>query len=171
MRELTNQDIMFIIAGVLNVVGIVGSFVPALPGPPLALAAMILCCVAYPSTIMIVLTVMMALLVVALAITDYLAPGYMAKKAGGSKRAEWGANIGLFIGLFFLPWGIVIGPFVGAFIGQISEYSGEFEWKKSFVVASYTLMSLLVTSFFKFMACLLMLAICIVDVVIYYYNL
>lgn len=168
MRELTSQDIMFMIAGVLNIAGIVGSFVPALPGPPLALVAMILCCIATPGPVFIILTVMMALLVVALSIVDYLAPGYMAKKAGGSKRAEWGANIGLFIGLFFLPWGIVIGPFIGAFIGQVSEYAGNVEWKKSFVVASYTLMSLLLTSFFKLMACLLMLVICVVYVVMYY---
>ena len=51
--------ILFIIAALLNLIGILGTIVPALPGPPLSFVGMVLCCISAPHPIMIVLTVLM----------------------------------------------------------------------------------------------------------------
>ena len=50
-------------------------------------------------------------------IGDYLLPGIITKRGGGSKEATRGATIGLLLGLITGP-GMFIGAFVGAFIGQ-----------------------------------------------------
>lgn len=162
------QDMLFVLAAVLHVIGIIGSFLPVLPGPPLSLIAMILCCVAFPNPLMIIMTILMAILVIFLFVLDYIAPGIMAKKAGGCKKAEYLANVGLFIGMFFLPWGLVIGPFVGAFLGQALNDKKAMHWRQSFEVALYSLVSIIVTSLFKCYACIIMLIICIVDAIFYY---
>jgi uncharacterized protein YqgC (DUF456 family) len=53
-------------------------------------------------------------------LADYLLPGYIAKRGGGSKAASKGATIGLLVGLITGP-GMFVGAFIGAFIGQYSS--------------------------------------------------
>lgn len=161
-------EILFILALILHVIGIAGSFLPVLPGPPLSWLAMVLCCIATPNPFMIVMTILMAVLVIFLVVFDYIAPGILTKKAGGCKKAEWGANIGLFVGMFFIPWGMLIGPFVGSFIGQILNFEGKKQWKKAVSVAFNSLLSIVVTSMFKCLACILMLFICAVNAIVHY---
>lgn len=165
--ELSAQDILFIIAGVLNIIGIIGALVPALPGPPLSFAGMVLCCIATPNWIMVTLSIMTLIMVVGLAIIDYLAPGWMANKAGGSKKSIWGANIGLVVGLFYAPWGLIIGPFLGALVGELIENN---DFKRAVKIAAFTICSILLSSMFKLIACLIIFIICIIDASVYYLN-
>ncbi len=112
------------IAGfLLIVVGLFGSALPVLPGPPLAWAGYLLLkwtpyiddrLSAYNTSLWILL-----FFVILVTILDYVVPVLGTKKWGGSKAGMWGATIGLVIGLFLGPIGIIFGPFFGAFLGEL----------------------------------------------------
>lgn len=112
-----------ILAGVLAVVGIIGSVVPGLPGPPLSWLGML--CVYFchgsnsdgdPMTLRCLL--LWLVITVVISVLDYVVPAYMTKVTGGHKAASRGAVIGLLAGLFFTPVGMILGSILGAFIGE-----------------------------------------------------
>ena len=112
-----------ILAVVLALAGIIGSIVPALPGPPLGWLAML--CVFFcngsnaagePMTLTCLLVWLGITIIVT--ILDYVVPAYMTKATGGHKAASRGAAIGLIVGMFFTPVGMILGSLAGAFIGE-----------------------------------------------------
>ena len=114
--------IIGIIVIFLLVIGIIGSFVPAIPGPPISYGALLLShFYVYPVSNEDFLW-LMAVVVISVTIFDFWVQVYGVKKFGGSKKAINGSIIGLIIGLIFLPGiGIILGPFIGAFIGAKME--------------------------------------------------
>lgn len=123
------MDILLITLGAICIlVGIIGSFIPVIPGPPLSWLGLLLL---YNTEQVpfdpwfIVVTGAIALLATLL---DYYLPVAGTKKYGGSKRGVWGAIIGLFIAIFFPilgPFGILIWPFLGAFLGELSQQKSQ----------------------------------------------
>jgi len=113
-------DILLVILGIGCIfLGLVGCFLPVLPGPPLSYAGLILLQVTrygnYSSTFLII----MAVITVIITVVDYFIPIWGTKKFGGTKSGITGSTIGLIAGLFFPPVGIIIGPFLGAVIGEL----------------------------------------------------
>ena len=160
----TTDIILLIVSALLHIVGLVGSLIPVLPGAPLCFAGMVLCAIVFPHPVMITLTVVMGLLVLIGMIVDYVAPSILTDKAGGSKYAIWGANIGLVVGLiFFAPFGVIICPFLGAFIGEVIS---SHKFGHSMKIAAYTFLSFVIGTLFKFILCVVMLCICIGCVVV-----
>lgn len=158
-------DILFLCAAVLNVVGLAGTVVPGLPGPPLSFVGLVLCCIADPNPIIIVLSVVMFFLVLIVTILDFVVPGWLTNKVGGCKKAVWGATIGLFVGLFYAPFGLILGPFIGAFAG---EYIDSHKAKQSLKVAAYTFLSIIVGTMFKLVTCIAILLMCTGNAIWYY---
>ena len=115
------MDVVLLIVGFLLVLtGIVGSFLPVLPGPPLAWFGLLLlyCIDAIPMNYWILGSTLAITLVIS--VLDYTIPAQGTKRFGGSKYGIWGTNIGLVVGIFApIPGGFIIGPFVGAFIGEL----------------------------------------------------
>ena len=145
--------ILIVLAVVLALTGIVGAILPALPGPPLCWASMLItyfACSPYISSavlwIMLILTIISQVL-------DYIAPIWMAKAGGGSKAAITGSTVGLLLGLFCLPVGIIIGPLVGAFAGEMlsTHKTGQ-----AVRVALLSFLSFLLSTGFKLVLCLAM---------------
>ncbi|NQW37206.1 MAG: DUF456 domain-containing protein [Flavobacteriales bacterium] len=115
------MDILFLLLGLLlMLLGLIGAFIPVLPGPLTSWAGLLLLSFTKAvdlSTSFLTITFSIALLVWLL---DYFIPALGTKKFGGSKKGIIGSTIGLILGLiFFPPLGIIIGPFVGAFIGEL----------------------------------------------------
>lgn len=113
-------DIILIVLSVICLItGLIGCFLPMLPGPPIAYVGLLLLHatdkVQYSTHQLLV----WLLLVVIVHILDYFTPMLGSKYSGGSKWGSWGCITGTIVGLFFLPWGIVIGPFLGAVIGEL----------------------------------------------------
>ena len=109
-----------VIAWILLIVGVVGSVIPIIPGPPLGfLGVVVLHFTAYadvPSWFFIVF----GILVILVTVLDYFIPVWGTKKFGGTRSGKIGSIVGVFAGLFLLPpIGIIIGPFLGAFIGEM----------------------------------------------------
>lgn len=101
-------------------VGVAGSFLPGIPGPPLVLAAGIVHRLIYgeASASITVLIVMAALMVFSLAL-DYVATLVGARKLGATWRGVVGAGVGGIVGIFLGPVALVLGPFVGAVLFEM----------------------------------------------------
>lgn len=117
---------LIIVAIALALIGIAGSIIPGLPGPPLSWAGLLIlgvCTTAaeYTTTFLIITGAVAAIIT----ILDYIIPSMSTKKHGGSKAGVWGCNIGLVISIIGLPFGpqgllgVIVWPFVGALIGEL----------------------------------------------------
>ena len=111
-----------IIIGILLFVGIIGCFVPVIPGPPISYLGLLVFHFFSSYAIKEDILWFMAFVVIVTTVFDLWVQIYSVKKFGGTKKAVNGSIIGLIIGIFFLPpFGIIIGPFLGAFIGARIE--------------------------------------------------
>ena len=119
--------ILCIVAGVLLLVGFIGTFVPVLPGAPLAWAGLLAAYFSQYNEISLLCLIITAVIAVIVSIADNFLPVTMTKKFGGSKYATTGATIGLIIGFFTGPWGIILGPFFGALVGEFINKKGSNE--------------------------------------------
>jgi len=123
------MDVVLIVAGViLLILGIAGSFVPVLPGPPLSYISLLLLQFTSYHPFTARFLVIWALVTAAVFVLDYVVPAYGTKVFGGTKKGQWGALIGVFIGIFFFPpIGLIVGPFLGALVGEMlaGKQSGE----------------------------------------------
>lgn len=111
--------ILFIVAGLLFFVGVMGSVIPGLPGTPLCWGGLL--CLSFTSVCTVSWTVLVILAAVtaAVEIVNNIIPAIFARRAGGSKEASWGSVIGTFVGLLGLGVGVFLGAFLGAFIGEL----------------------------------------------------
>lgn len=123
--KLKHMATLIIIASVLVILGIVGSILPALPGPVLSYVALILLFIEKGAeTISVSNLVVFGVLMALLILIDYLAPILGAKFFGASKKGIIGAVFGAFLGIvFFPPLGIFLGAFIGAVLGEF--YGGK----------------------------------------------
>jgi hypothetical protein len=113
-------ELLGVLAAVLFLLGFVGAFVPAVPGPPLSFLGL-LC--GWLAGLPISTPALVALGVLALAMTvaDFVLPGLLAKRCDGTSAGVWGSVLGLLAGLLFpIPGGIFAGAFLGALIGEMS---------------------------------------------------
>lgn len=114
------MDVLWLTLGIiLMLVGLAGSILPFLPGPPLCFLALLIQQLQStpPYTTDFLLT--WGAITVVILVLDYVIPLYGTKRFGGTKYGMWGCAIGLVAGLWLGPAGLVIGPFVGAFVGEL----------------------------------------------------
>ncbi len=142
------MDIFFVVLGLTCVcVGVLGSFMPVLPGLPISWVGLLL--LHFTSIIPINYMYLGIWLVIAIMISilDYIIPVIGAKKYGGSKYGMWGTTFGLIVGIFFPPLGFIIGPFLGAYIGEMIYQNNS---KIATRAAWGSLMGFLASTFMKF---------------------
>ena len=123
------MDFILALLGALAILlGIIGSIVPALPGPPFSWLGILLLHFTTYATFGNVFLLTTALFMLAITILDYYIPIWGTKKFGGSRAGVIGSTIGLLVGLIFSPFGlvsIIIGPFLGAFIGELLAHRND----------------------------------------------
>lgn len=115
------MDIFLVILGfVFACLGIIGSFLPILPGPITGWVGLLLLHLtkAVPQNwTFLGITLAIAVIIFFL---DYFIPAMGTKRFGGTKYGVYGTTIGLIIGLISpIPFGILIGAFVGALVGEL----------------------------------------------------
>jgi uncharacterized protein len=143
------MDILIIcVVTFILLLGIIGCFVPIVPGPPISYGALLVFHFFSSYSIDENTLWLMAFVVIAVTIFDLWVQIYGVKKFGGTKKAVNGSIIGLIIGIFFLPpFGIIIGPFLGAFIGARMEEDSDVN--KALKIALGTLAGFLVGTMLK----------------------
>ena len=116
------ETLLIAFALICGIVGILGSVLPALPGPPISYVGLLLLLPCEGGDISSTTLWVTGIFLAIVSILDYVAPVWLTNLSGGGKQATRGSMAGLIAGLFFFPpWGLVVGPFVGAFIGELME--------------------------------------------------
>lgn len=118
------MDILVVFAIIAAVIGLIGSIVPGIPGPPVSWAGLLL---AYFSGGLngsgnpMSLTFLLVWLAIVIVVTvlDYVLPAWFTRVTGGHKAAAVGAIVGLFAGLFIPPVGMIAGSIIGAFLAEL----------------------------------------------------
>ena len=110
----------WVLAIALILVGVVGTFLPVLPGAALVFGGMLLAAWIddFQRIGWITLT-LLGVLTVLVFIIDVVAAVLGAKRVNASRLALVGAAVGTIVGLFFGIVGIVIAPFIGAVAGEL----------------------------------------------------
>ena len=121
-----SQDVWFwLLAVVIIVAGIAGTILPALPGPPLVFAGLLLAAwIDGFAKVGVVTLVVLGIVTLIAAVVDLIAGVYGARRVGASRSALVGASLGTVLGLFFGIPGLVFGPFVGALAGELLARGG-----------------------------------------------
>lgn len=130
------------------VIGIIGSFLPILPGPFTSWVGLLI--LHFTSVVPMNKSFLIITLSVALAILvlDYIIPVIGTKRFGGSKLGIIGTSIGLIVGLIApIPGGIIIGPFLGALIGELLNKSN---FKNALKAAFGSFLGFITSTFLKF---------------------
>jgi uncharacterized protein YqgC (DUF456 family) len=152
------MDYFLIILGlILILIGIVGSILPGLPGPPLSYLGMLLFQWTRFDPFSVRILVIMAIIVLVVSLLDYIVPIWGTKKFGGTRAGVRGSTVGLIVGVILLPMmgivlgpfgliGIIGGPFIGALIGE--KYAGQSS-DKAFRAAIGSFIGFLTGTFMK----------------------
>lgn len=116
------MDLLILVIGiVLMLIGLIGCFVPVIPGPPICYLSLLVIHFFSDYSLPIEFLINWAIVMTAITVLDIWLQIYGVKRFGGKKMAIRGTTIGLVLGLFIPPFGFVIGPFIGAFVGAYLE--------------------------------------------------
>ena len=88
---------LLILGFILMLVGIIGSILPALPGPPISWVGILMLYLCEGISINYWILAVTLLIAVIIGILDYIIPAKGTKYFGGSKYGIWGTNIGLVV--------------------------------------------------------------------------
>jgi len=161
------ETFLIIIGFICCIVGIIGSLLPVLPGPPISwiglLFLYLIPSIAVDYTFLGV-TLGIALLILVL---DYIIPIIGTKYFGGSRAGAIGATVGLILGLFFPPLGFIIGPFIGAFFGELL-FNAQSNTKHAFKSAVGSFVGFLAETFMKTLVSVIYLGLFIYKLVGYW---
>ncbi|MCB0461385.1 MAG: DUF456 domain-containing protein [Flavobacteriaceae bacterium] len=157
------MDILLVFAAsIFIVLGIIGSFLPVLPGPLTSWVGLLI--LHLTDSIPMNWTFLIITLVFAIFIwfLDYIIPAIGTKRFGGSKYGMIGTSLGLIVGLLSpIPFGIIIGPFVGALIGELINKSDS---KTAIKAAFGSFLGFLTSTFIKFIVAIIYLGLFIAKV-------
>ena len=151
------MDFVLLIIGFLFIItGLLGSFLPVLPGPSISWVglALLYFTKAVPANYWILGIALIITIIIS--VLDYVIPAKGTKQFGGSSYGIWGTNIGLVVGIFApIPFGFLIGPFIGALVGElIYDYK---DHNRALKAAAGSFVGFLASSFMKFVICVMYL--------------
>ncbi len=143
---------------IISALGIAGAIIPAIPGTPLNVVALLITFFAFPGQITTGLLIGLIVAAVIVMILDYIAPVWFTKVGGGNKKAIWGSMIGVVVGLLFMPLGLIVGPLAGAFIGELISGTAP---NKAIKVSLWSLLAFVLTTGLKLVAGLVLTYYCV----------
>ena len=141
--------LIIIFSIILLILGVLGSILPVLPGPPLSFFGLLLLHFFTPFEMQKDYLLLFGFSAALITFLDYWLQVYSVKLFGGGRTSTIGVIIGIVLGLFiFPPIGVLVGPFLGAYIGAIIE--SDFDLLKSFKIAFGSLIGFLGGTILKF---------------------
>ncbi|GGG49331.1 DUF456 domain-containing protein [Epilithonimonas arachidiradicis] len=110
-----------IIALVLLFVGMLGTFLPVLPGLLLSICGLLIFKFGTENNMPMVYVWIFAFLTLVSTVLNYVIPAKTNKKYGGTRYGSIGSFIGTLLGFFFIhiPLGFLIGMLLGVFLGEL----------------------------------------------------
>jgi len=112
------EGITIVIGSILMLLGLAGSVLPILPGPPLSFIGLFLLALLkhFSPPLTPTLVIILAIVTILVIVMDYIIPLLGAKKYGASKWGVWGSVLGMAIGIFWSPFAMLLGAFIGAVV-------------------------------------------------------
>ncbi len=106
---------------ILLILGILGTFLPVLPGLLLSLCGLLIYKFGTDAPLSMVYVWIFSALTLLSIILNYVIPARTNRKYGGTRWGSVGSVIGTLAGMFFIPvpFGFLIGMFAGVFIGEL----------------------------------------------------
>lgn len=162
------EILVLVISFLVMFIGVIGSVVPMIPGPPLVLAGAFIYAAFTKFTvvgwkILVVLSLLAALGV----LLDYSASLLGARKFGATRLSIWLGVLGLLVGIimifFGFPWAVIIGPIIGVGIGEAIAKRKPIPAVRA---SAGSMIGVLVGVIVKFFICLVMIAIFILALVL-----
>ena len=154
---------LIVIAIVLGIVGLVGTVIPVLPGTIISFMGLVAASFTDGSNIEVVVLTIWGIVSVTVIALDYLLPGYLSKRFGGTKWGSWGATIGTILGIFIGPAGLILGPFACAVVGEL--LGEKLSMREALRVGFGSMLSFVVGTIFKFIVGVFMLYYIIKDII------
>ncbi|UOE39018.1 DUF456 domain-containing protein [Chryseobacterium oryzae] len=129
-----DHSIITFLSIVLLILGILGTFLPILPGLVLSLAGLLIYKYGTDADLSMIYIWAFLILTLASVVLNYVIPAKTTKKYGGTRWGSIGSVIGTIVGMFLpIPLGFLVGMFAGVFIGELLHDSKDFTkaWKST----------------------------------------
>ncbi len=116
-----DYGIIVLLSLALLIIGLLGTFLPVLPGLLLSLCGLLIYKFGTDASLSMNYVWIFSLLTVVAVILNYVIPVRTTRKYGGTRWGSVGSVIGTFVGLLFIPipFGFLIGMFLGVFVGEL----------------------------------------------------
>lgn len=160
-----DQQIFIIISIVLLILGMIGTFLPVLPGLLLSFCGLLIYKYGAEANLPMIWLWLFGILTAISVVLNYVIPAKTNRKYGGTKWGSIGSVVGTLVGMFFIPipFGFLIGMFAGVFIGELMHDSSD--KKKAFNSTKGAFIGFLYGTGFNLMVGLAMFLVVIVDII------
>lgn len=159
------ESLVIIVSLILLVVGILGTFLPVLPGLLLSMCGLLIYKFGTSSELGMVWIWLFGALTIASVVLDYIIPAKTTKKYGGTRYGSIGSIVGTLVGFFFIPipFGFLIGMFGGVFLGELLHDSTD--RKKAFNSMKGAFIGFLYGTGFNLMVGLAMFLVVLINII------
>jgi uncharacterized protein YqgC (DUF456 family) len=115
------DGITIFMGSILMLLGLAGSILPILPGPPLSFIGIFILALLkhFSPPLTPTLVIILAIVAILVVVMDYITPLIGAKRYGASKWGVWGSVLGMAIGIFWSPFAMLVGAFIGAVVAEL----------------------------------------------------
>lgn len=116
-----DNNLIQLISILLLIVGMLGTFLPVLPGLLLSLGGLLLYKFGTTNDLPIIYIWIFSILTVVSIVLNYVIPAKTNRKYGGTVWGSIGSFIGTIVGIFWIPvpFGFLIGMLLGVFVGEL----------------------------------------------------
>lgn len=110
-----------IVSLALLFIGLLGTFLPVLPGLLLSLCGLLIFKFGTENDMPMIYVWIFVLLTIISTVLNYVIPAKTNKKYGGTRYGSIGSFVGTIVGLIFIPipFGFLIGMLLGVFLGEL----------------------------------------------------
>jgi uncharacterized protein YqgC (DUF456 family) len=123
------ESMAIVFGSILMLLGLAGSILPILPGPPLSFIGLFLLALIkhFSPPLTLTFVIILAIVTILVIALDYIIPLLGAKRYGASKWGVWGSVLGMAIGIFWSPFAMLLGAFIGAVLVEwlVGKEKGE----------------------------------------------
>ena len=153
-----------LISIVLLILGILGTFIPVLPGLLLSLSGLLIYKFGTDAPLDMVYIWIFVFLTAVSVVLNYVIPARTNRKYGGTRWGSVGSVIGTLVGMFFIPvpFGFLIGMFLGVFVGELLHDASD--KKKAWNSTKGAFIGFLYGTGFNFMVGLAMFLVVLFDI-------
>lgn len=159
-----DQSLIEIISIILLIVGLMGTFLPVLPGLLMSLAGLLLYKFGTDAPLSMLYIWIFGALTLLSMVLNYTIPARQTKKYGGTRWGSIGSVVGTILGMLFIPvpLGFLIGMFAGVFIGEMLHDASD--KKKAWNSTKGAFIGFLYGTGFNFIVGLAMLLTVVIDI-------